>query len=1041
MLLAAACGSCGTANAADSRFCKGCGAPLGAGAASEPRVRDAAPRTYTPQHLAQKILTSRSALEGERKVVTVLFVDVSGFTALAERLDPEDVHQLMDQAFEVMLTEIHRYEGTVNQFLGDGLMALFGAPIAHEDHPVRALHAALGIQKALATYRDRLRRDRSIDFRVRQGLNTGGVVVGRIGDNLRMDYTAIGDTTNLAARLLALAPPGQILVGEDTARAGGPYFVLSPLGEVAVKGKALPVRAYQVEGARAVRGRLEAESERGLTPLVGRERELAIVEERLAEVREGHGQVVLVSGEAGIGKSRLLLECRHRVERAGVRWVLGRCVSFGRSISYLPVLDLVRDFLGIKEGDGAESMGEAIERGIREAGAEVAWTIPFVRALLSLDAGDPEVSGMIAGLRRGRTAEAIAALLVQASRKSPVAVVVEDLHWIDPHSEEVLRVLLEGMAAAPLAVLLTYRPGYSPPFTDQTYHTRIALRPLAKSQTTDIVGGVLQASDVPAEVHRLIAQKAEGNPLFIEELAKALVEDGTLKRENGGYRLARPLHELAIPDTIQGVITARIDRLPEPSKNALQVASVIGREFTARLVERVSAMERDAAGALGELRAVELIYAKATYPELAYMFKHALTHEVAYESLLKQRRRALHHRAGEVIEELYQDHLPEFYETLAWHFGHGEAWPKAVEYCLAAASKNRERFAYAEGARFCRDAIEIMERHGGAPRDLARAFETLGDLESLLGNAEAANQAFDRAIQALDDPAAVPRVVNKRHRAGIVLRDGARIAYFEHGTGEPTLLFLHPVTYGLATFQPTVEVLCQEYRAVTVDPRGVGRSDPLPERPYLLADRVEDAVAVIEAVGGRPVVVVGLSAGGSLAVNLAAKHPDLVEKLVLVGTSPCRVLAPDYPVAVTNQEWRLEMADRAKAGDYDRVIEIFLPKGISEPGARPLMEESARKWRELSRRTLDNFFTSVDPDSDIRSRLPTLRVPTLVLQGAEDRLVPPAAARWVAAQIPGAQFYLFLGKGHFPQFRAPAEFADVLRSFLATGHVPESPAG
>jgi class 3 adenylate cyclase len=229
VLLAAACGSCGTANPADSRFCKGCGAPLGAAAASEPSVRDAAPRTYTPQHLAQKILTLRSALEGERKWVTVLFVDVSGFTALAERLDPEDVHHLMDQAFEVMLTEIHRYEGTVNQFLGDGLMALFGAPVAHEDHPLRALHAALGIQRALATYRDRLRRDRGIDFQVRQGLNTGGVVVGRIGDNLRMDYTAVDDTTNLAARLLALAAPGQILVGEDTARAAGSYFVLSPV--------------------------------------------------------------------------------------------------------------------------------------------------------------------------------------------------------------------------------------------------------------------------------------------------------------------------------------------------------------------------------------------------------------------------------------------------------------------------------------------------------------------------------------------------------------------------------------------------------------------------------------------------------------------------------------------------------------------------------------------------------------------------------------------------------------------------------------------
>jgi class 3 adenylate cyclase/tetratricopeptide (TPR) repeat protein len=757
------------------------------------RARFAAPNAYTPQHLAETILTSRAALQGERKLVTVLFVDVSGFTALSEKLDPEDVRGLMDRAFELMLAEVHRYEGTVNQFLGDGLMALFGAPIAHEDHPSRAVHAALGIQRALGAYRDELLAKRGIEFRARMGLNSGAVVVGKIGDNLRMDYTAVGDTTNLAARLLALAEPGQILVSEDIVKAVGPYFALQPLGEVSVKGKALPVRPYRVEGTRSVRSRLEAGSERGLTPLVGRDHELALLRDSFAEAQAGHGQGVFVYGEAGIGKSRLLLEFRHHAEAAGARWVLGRCVSYGHAIAHLPVLDFVRDLFGIKEGDGVETMLRKLADGVREAGDDVAWTIPFLRALFSLDPGDAAVEAMIPVQRKGRTAEAVRDLLLAHATKRPLVLVVEDLHWIDPHSEDILRLVLDGMAAAPLMVVLTYRPGYAQTFGERTYFTRITLRALPEAQTAAMVQRVLQGN-VPVEASRLVARKAEGNPLFVEELAKSLVEDGTLERVGGGYRLARPLADAHIPDTIQGVIMARIDRLPEASKTALQIASVIGREFTARLVERVAALEHDAQQALGELRTVELIYEKARSPELEYMFKHALTHDVAYESLLRQKRRELHRRTGEVIEELYADRLPEFYETLAFHYTRGESWEQAVDYLLKSALKARASFDYPEGSRLCAEAIEILQRNRGAPGELARAHEMLGDLESLQGRLDPANEAYEEALASLDDPGGRRRVGNKSHRPGTSVRDGAKIVYYEHGEGEPTLVLCHPVT-------------------------------------------------------------------------------------------------------------------------------------------------------------------------------------------------------------------------------------------------------
>ena len=1028
------CPQCRSSNSAGNRFCKKCGHALGSARSAAESERFAAPSAYTPQHLAEKILTSRAALQGERKLVTVLFVDVSGFTALSETLDPEDVHGLMDRAFEVMLGEVHRYEGTVNQFLGDGLMALFGAPIAHEDHPARAVHAALSIQRTLEAYRDELRAKRGIEFRVRMGLNSGSVVVGKIGDNLRMDYTAVGDTTNLAARLLALAEPGQILVSEDITKIVGPYFVLQPVGEVSVKGKTLPLRPYRVEGTRSVRSRLEAESERGLTPLVGRDHELALLRDTFAEAQAGHGQAVFAYGEAGIGKSRLLLELRPHAEAAGARWILGRCVSYGHAIAHLPVLDFVRDLFGIKEGDDVETMQEKLTDGIREAGADVAWTAPFLRALFSLDPGDAAVKAMIPGQRKGRTAEAVRDLLLAHTTKHPLVLVVEDLHWIDPHSEDILRLVLDGMAAAPLMVVLTYRPGYAQTFGERTYFTRITLRALPEAQTAAMVQRVLQG-DVPAEASRLVARKAEGNPLFVEELAKSLVEDGTLERVGGGYRLARPLADAHIPNTIQGVIMARIDRLPEASKTALQIASVIGREFTARLVERVAALERDAPQALGELRTVELIYEKARSPELEYMFKHALTHDVAYESLLRQKRRELHRRTGQVIEELYADRLPEFYETLAFHFTRGESWEQAVDYLLKSALKARASFDYPEGSRLCAEAIEVLQRNRGAPAELARANEILGDLESLQGRLDPANQAYEQALELLGDPAGRRRLGNKTHRPGTVVRDGARIVYYEHGAGESTLVLCHPVTYGLATFQPLLEQLCQDFRVVTWDPRGTGRSDPLPG-PYYITDYVEDLRAVVEAIGNGPVIVVGNSRGATVGAHFAAKYPHLVERLVLAGLNIAGGWGrPDAPHADrADMEFLRRLRGAMEEEDWSTVVSLFIPQvAAGELGVQKLIEGGIRHWSQIPQDSLRNFFKLDDPGRDVRPLLPALRVPTLVLHGGHDRINPVEAARWAAEQIPGAQFHALEGRSHMMVATAPAEFAQAVRQFIRTG--------
>jgi class 3 adenylate cyclase/tetratricopeptide (TPR) repeat protein len=702
--------ACGAANPPGNRFCHACGAALGGGAPGAAAVF-ASPRAYTPKHLAEKILTSAGALEGERKQVTVLFVDVSGFTSLSERLDPEDVHGLMKRAFDLMLAEVHRYEGTVNQFLGDGIMALFGAPIAHEDHARRAVLAALGIARALEEYRAEL-APRGISFRARQGLNTGLVVVGSIGGDLRMDYTAVGDTTNVAARLQQASEPGRVTVSDATYRLVRGYVEARALGEMHLKGKDEPVRAWEVLGAHETRTRLDVEAAaRGLTPLVGRERELAVLSEAFERARAGRGQVIFVVGDPGIGKSRLLHELRRRVGE-DADWQEGHCLSFGRAMAFHPLVDLLRRRFGVDETDAEPAIGAKIEQALGDVDAELRSAAPYVRALLALDPGDAEVRAMNPAQRRGETFEALRRLLVRAAERRPQVLVIEDLHWIDGASEQFLVSLADSVPALRALVVFTYRPGYANPFGDRSYFARIVPAALSADDSARMAAAVLAADELPADLRALVGGKAEGNPFYVEELVKSLEESGALRRAGGRLELARPVTELAIPDTVHDVIAARIDRLPEAPKRTLQLAAVIGREFTSRLVARLAEIRARTDELLRELTALELIHERRLYPELAYMFNHALTQDVAYESLLVQRRRELHGLVGRAIEELYADRLPEHFEVIAHHFSKAEDWERALEYLLKAAEKATRAFGLRQALDLYGEALAIARRLG-----------------------------------------------------------------------------------------------------------------------------------------------------------------------------------------------------------------------------------------------------------------------------------------------------------------------------------------
>jgi class 3 adenylate cyclase/tetratricopeptide (TPR) repeat protein len=729
------------------------------------------PHDYTPPHLAAKILTGRGALEGERRQVTVLFADVAGFTALAERLDPEEVHQVMEGCIRILMDEVHRYEGTINQFTGDGVMALFGAPIAHENAPERAVRAALGMQAALADYGENLRGTRGFDLRMRIGINTGPVVVGKIGDDLRMEYTAVGDSINLAARLQTVAPPGGIVVSDHTARLISGRFVTRALGPLTLKGKSKPVAAHEV--VRALPRAPLVAAEHGLTPLVGRTTELAALETVFSHAATSRGQVAFVVGEAGIGKSRLIHELRQRLRDREHTWLEGRCVSFSREIPLLPVTDLLKALLGIEENDSEADIGAKIHAGVAALGPELDATEPYLRALLAIDPGNPAVAAMDASARRFATFDALKQVMLSAATRRPLVVLIEDLHWIDQASEEWLTFVIDVLAGARVLLLCTYRPGYRPVIGERSFVTRLALQPLSPEETVTMTRGVLASptaadhpsssalAKLPQDVAALVIAKAEGNPFFIEEVTKSLVEMDALRLGEEGYTSGRPLADIVIPDTIQGVIMARIDRLADEEKRAIQIASVIGREFAVRLLQRASDFATGVDTLMGELRALELIYEKSGVPELAYMFKHALTHDVAYASLLVQRRRHLHRVIGLAIEELYADRLGEYWETLVHHFYEGEDWPRAFEYARKAGDKARAAFANTEAVYFYGRALEVAPRLEIAAETMSAIHAGKASAHFCLSEFPEANAAYRHAIETAGDHALRARLEAK----------------------------------------------------------------------------------------------------------------------------------------------------------------------------------------------------------------------------------------------------------------------------------------
>jgi class 3 adenylate cyclase/tetratricopeptide (TPR) repeat protein len=732
-------------------------------AAAPALAQDRAPLSYTPPHLAEQILTSRAALEGERKQVTVLFADLKGSMELLAERDPEEARQLLDPVLDRLMAAVHQYEGTVNQVMGDGIMALFGAPLAHEDHAVRACYAA------------EVQRTHGVPLHIRVGLNAGEVVVRSIGSDLHMDYTAVGQTTHLAARMEQMAMPGAILITPAVLGLVEGFVQVKALGAMPVRGLPDPVEVYEVTGGGVVRSRLQAAAGRGLTRFVGRQPELETLQRALVQAQTGHGQVVALVGEAGVGKSRLLYEFGHAHHTQGWLLLESASVSYGKATPYFPLVDLLKRYCHIEERDDPRTIRAKVTGQLLTLDEALQATIPALLTLLDALPADSPFLTLDPPQRRQRILQGLKRVLLRESQVQPLLLVFEDLHWIDAETQALLDSLVESLPTAQLLLLVNYRPEYQHGWGSKTFYTQLRLDPLPPASADEFLQALLGDDPSLAPLKQLLIARTEGNPFFLEESVRTLVETRVLVGEPGGYRLAQALPTIQVPATVQAVLAARIDRLPPEEKRLLQTAAVIGTEIPLPLLQAIAEVPEDTLHrGLAHLQAAEFLYETRLFPDREYTFKHALTHEGAYSSLLLERRRALHARIVEAPEALAGDRVTEQVERLAHHALRGEVWDKALAYCRQAGEKAMARSAYHEAVGSFEQALSALP-HVPEQRD---TLEQAIDLRLALCSALSPSGNSGRMLVSLREAESLAVALDDSRRLGQVSVLLSRHFYF-----------------------------------------------------------------------------------------------------------------------------------------------------------------------------------------------------------------------------------------------------------------------
>ena len=712
------CPECSCLLTPDSSFCDECGCGLSQPSQKAPKdlsfdEKLTKIQKYLPKGLTEKILSQRDRIEGERKQVTVMFCDMAGFTSLSEKIDPERAYAIIDQVYEILIHKVHDYEGTVNELTGDGIMALFGAPIALEDAPQRAIRSSLAIHREMVRFSDRIKQkgDGVPLLKMRIGLHIGPVVVGTVGNDLRVEFKAVGDTVNLASRMEGLAEPGSTYVTETIFRLTEGLFRFEFMGEKEVKGRKERIKVYRAIAPSTSRTRFDVSAERGLTPLIGRERELELLLDGLERSKAGRGQAVSIIADAGVGKSRLLYEFRKAVASEDLTFLEGKCLSYSRGVVYHPIIDILKANFDIRDDDKDLQIREKIKKGLETVGADEGSTLPYLLEILSVKDNNIDKIPLSPAERKDRILGALKQIVLKGSEIRPLIMAFENLHWIDNSSEESLKELLNAISGFRVFLIFTYRPEFVHTWGGRSYHSQVNLNRLSTRETLMMASHLLGTEEFDREIEQLVLEKTEGIPFFIEELISSLRDQKIIEKKDNKYHLTKDIREAIIPSTIHDVIMARVDSLIEGAKGLLQTGSVAGREFSHHLIRKVTECSKDELlSHLSVLKDSELLYERGIYPQSNYVFKHALTQEVAYNSLLQKRRIELHQKIGKTLEKIHADRLDELGEMLAYHFLQGEDWQRAYRYCQEAGLKAYSHSAYDQAQRYFEEALTAIKK-------------------------------------------------------------------------------------------------------------------------------------------------------------------------------------------------------------------------------------------------------------------------------------------------------------------------------------------